>query len=89
MATALTDMSTETLQKQAATFSAILKIVTAVFVLFALVMGWLLIVRGWQTRFLISLTPALAMIAVSAPTMSRLAAIKLELERRAGATVGR
>lgn len=89
MATALTDLSTPALQKQAATFSTILKIVTVLFVAFLLMMSWLIVTRGWHTQFLFSLTPAIAMIAVSAPTMSRLASIKLELERRAGTTAGR
>jgi len=85
MATALTDLSTEALQKQASTFGTILRIVAIVFVAFVLTMSWLIITRGWHTRFLFSLTPAIAMIAVSAPAMSRLASIKLELERRLGA----
>jgi magnesium-transporting ATPase (P-type) len=85
MATALTDLSTEALRKQAATFGTILKIIAIVFVAFVLTMSWLLVTRGWHTRFLISITPAIAMIAVSAPAMSRLASIKLELERRRGA----
>jgi magnesium-transporting ATPase (P-type) len=89
MATALTDLSTEALHKQASTFGTILKIVAIVFVAFVLTMSWLLITRGWHTQFLFSLTPAIAMIAVSAPAMSRLASIKLELERRAGTTAGR
>jgi hypothetical protein len=82
MPTALTDMPTTVLEKQAVTFSTILKILAVVGVVFVLTMVWLILVRGWQTRFLLSVTPVMAVIAVSAPTMSRLAAIKLELERR-------
>jgi magnesium-transporting ATPase (P-type) len=85
MATALTDLPTEVLQKQAATFGTILKISAAVFAVFVALMAWLVLTRGWENRFLVSITPAIAMIAVSAPAMSRLASIKLELERRQGA----
>jgi hypothetical protein len=85
MASALTELPTDVLQKQAAIFGAILKITAAVFVAFAALMVWLVLTRGWENRFLVSITPAIAMIAVSAPAMSRLASIKLELERRQGA----
>jgi hypothetical protein len=85
MATALTDLPTEVLQKQAATFGTILKSVGAIAVLFVMTMGWLIATRGWHTKYLLSFATVMAMIALSASAMRRLASIKLELERRQGA----